>query len=80
MKATLALMLAIGPLLFAGCATPPTALRPLPPPPPPPGHWTYEIVHTLKGVNERAAQGGIVVSFVITPNGEHEYLIKKPQP
>jgi hypothetical protein len=40
--------------------------------------WEYQTVHTIKGVNERAANGWSVVSFVVKPDGSHEYLLRRP--
>ncbi len=42
--------------------------------------WEYQMVHTIGGINERTDQGWTVDSFVVKPDGSHDYLLKKPKP
>jgi PBP1b-binding outer membrane lipoprotein LpoB len=67
MKKTIALILATSALFIAGCSTTHQTTK-----------WEYQTVHTIKGVNERAAQGWSVANVVVKPDGSHEYLLKRP--
>jgi hypothetical protein len=61
-----AFALAIAAAVLAGCATHRTTL------------YEYQVVRTVQGVNERAAEGWTVVTMTNTREG-HEFLLKRPR-
>jgi hypothetical protein len=67
MKKIITLILTANMLFIAGCCTTHQATK-----------WQYQVVHTIRGVNERAAEGWSVDKVTIEPDGSHEYLLKKP--
>jgi protein involved in sex pheromone biosynthesis len=66
MKKTIALILTASALFIAGCCTTHQTTK-----------WEYKVVHTIGGVNERAAKGWSVDKVTIKPDGSHEYLLKR---
>ena len=66
MKNTIALILAASSFFIAGCCSTQQATK-----------WEYQTVHTIGGVNERAAIGWSVDKVTILPDGSHEYLMKR---
>jgi hypothetical protein len=67
MKAIIALILTTSTLFIAGCCTTHQTTK-----------WEYEMVHTIGGVNERAAKGWSVVNVVVKPDGSLDYLLRRP--
>ncbi len=67
MKKIIALILTASSLFIAGCCTTQHTAK-----------CEYQVVHTMGGVNERAAKGWTVDKVTIKPDGSHEYLLKRP--
>ena len=63
---TIVLVPTAGTLFIAGCSATHQATK-----------WEYQVVRTVGGVNERAAQGWSVDKVTIKPDGSHEYLLKR---